>query len=266
MNSLRSNHTRTDNGPSLLMDFAIISPHGTQKLLFKKNDNDSIGLTLKKFFLRPFMRMQARQHIVSMFEAKLSGFEEAKEFVKSVKQNNGWGKGVNAGKVQEIIAHAALQGFNLRTEIASSDITFNNIVKEYLDVRGNLKKELTRLLDKHKISESGLEELMDYEEHPNKRLSIPDNNKILKLMSNIEIMKGKEGLQLPAVFFEKIGAVFDSYNARHDVALIAAKANRFEIKDDGSDGNFKEIVDFMSVDKNKKTLYGRKKADLGFTK
>ncbi len=63
------------------------------------------------------MRMLAKQHIVSLFETQLSGFQEAKDFIATAKQNNSWGTGVKASRGQK--NHRQSQLARLRIEESS---------------------------------------------------------------------------------------------------------------------------------------------------
>ena len=230
MNPTSGSNVRTDNEPSLLLDFEVINPNGARKLLFKKNDNDSFGLSLKKFFLRPIMRMLAKQHIVSLFETRLSGFQEAKDFIATARQNNSWGQGVKASEVKKIIARASLRGYEFKNpqERGWSDTTINNIVTEYLNDQGNLAVELRRLLAEENLPETGLQALMQYAANPDATLSVRDNEPILALMRHIGKVEDRYKLTLPGAFNEKISKIFEDYVAQYEAAK--AEGNFVEIK------------------------------------
>jgi hypothetical protein len=230
LNPTSASNVRTDNEPSLLLDFEVTNPNGARKLLFKKNDNNSFGLLLKKFFLRPIMRMLAKQHIVSLFETSLSGFQEAKDFIATARQNNSWGQGVKASEVKKIISRASLRGYELKNpqDRGWSDTTINNIVTEYLNDPGNLADELRRLLAEENLPETGLQALMQYAANPKTILSVRDNAPILALMRHIARVEDRHKSTLPTAFNEKISAVFENYDARYEAAK--AEGNFVEIK------------------------------------
>jgi len=230
LNPTSGSNVRTDNEPSLLLDFEVINPNGARKLLFKKNDNDSFGLSLKKFFLRPIMRMLAKQHIVSLFETRLSGFQEAKDFIATARQNSSWGKGVKASEVKKIIARASLRGYELKNpqDREWSDTTINNIITEYLNDQGNLAVELSRLLAEENLPETGLQALMQYAANQDATLSVRDNAPILALMRHIGKVEDRQKSTLPAAFNEKISKIFEDYVAQYEAAK--AEGNFVEIK------------------------------------
>ncbi len=193
------------------------------KFLFRKKDDTSIGFALKKLFLGPLMRNEAKRQILNILsQPAFKNRVEAQTLVKHI-QALSWGKGVDADKVSAVIARTILASSResndkaaLNLNLFINDALESEIINNYLDSPDNLKVEIRECYG-HPIKNSPvLEKLITLIDDPNCKVDLEDMQEMNTFIKGIEDSKNNSTTKLSFELPRKIREVFTLAAPRFD--------------------------------------------------
>lgn len=209
----------------LMVDIKLVPEVDTPpKFLFGKQGDTSFGFKVKKFFLGPLMRNEAKRHMLNILsQAVFNTSLEANKLMSHIR-NLKWGEGVNSGMVTNVIAKTILHGHrDIKTKPAFQWTRFINgasqdeIVEAYLDNPVNLKTEILENFKNRLDILPGLNKLIYCATHVNHEVSMADMIQMQDLMSAIAELKTSSTMKIPFELERKIREVFQNVAKRFDV-------------------------------------------------
>lgn len=193
------------------------------KFLFGKQDETSFGFMLKKIFLGPLMRNEAKRHMLNILsQPAFNKSPEVKKLMTHIRHLK-WGEGVDAGMVSAVIAKTILHGHRGATGKTAFQWTpFINgssqdeMVDAYLDNPVNLKTEILECFKNRLDALPGLNKFIFCAMHSDHAVSIADIKQMEKLMAQIENLKNGSTIKFPFQLDRKIREVFHHVVKRFD--------------------------------------------------
>jgi hypothetical protein len=207
--------------------------------LFNRNQVKSVSSAIKEFFLKIPMRAEGKKQIAEIFSSyQFKDNPKAQDILKDMKKLRFW-EGVDARKVGDVLAQAALQGIHAFTETDGTlnDTDRRNTLRKslvevlpdleevYLSEPANLKEVIKIRLKQQLKSDkddstffySGLEEFISHLENREKEVSFLGNAKIQRFMGQVKKMEDRDP-NFPRVLTDCITQHHESYVDKFETA------------------------------------------------
>lgn len=151
------------------------------KFILSRNKNKSYALSIKKFFAKPLMRMEAKKHITKILSSnEFKNERSAKELLKKINEIPFW-RGVKVEEFKKVMSNTSLDKITEFVESNKNEhknTKKNNLIKslfsELPDLEKSYKKYKTEYVDK--IPVYAYEEEISFEESKEKIDSHEFNN------------------------------------------------------------------------------------------